>query len=318
MKAQDTFSILAFDSITGQVGAAGASCVDLFQFPGYNNDFIAELFPGDGAIATQASYLQANQMNARNRMAAGDSPTQLIDWLKLNDAGGDPSVRQYGVLRMGYGYPRAAAHTGTNCMNYKNHRVGPNYTIHGNILLGSSVLDSMEARFLREPGDLACKLMSALQGANVIGADTRCAPNGSSSLFAFIKVSEPTDDFGIPSFLYSLKTANGAGIEPIDSLQKLFNAAHSCLVDLTGTSEIKLSQSEILIYPSPVKDFLKIKIKSLLKPNYISIRTILGQEIMSEDFVDDKVINTEIWAKGLYLIEFKGEGESLFKKFVVN
>ena len=29
--SQDTFSIVAVDSITGEVGSAGASCVDLFQ-----------------------------------------------------------------------------------------------------------------------------------------------------------------------------------------------------------------------------------------------------------------------------------------------
>jgi hypothetical protein len=44
MRSQDTFSILAFDSITREVGAAGASCVDLFANPGLTNHFIAELF----------------------------------------------------------------------------------------------------------------------------------------------------------------------------------------------------------------------------------------------------------------------------------
>ena len=58
--AQDTFSILAFDSITREVGAAGASCVDLFNYQ-ITNHFICELFPGVGAIATQASYLTSNQ-----------------------------------------------------------------------------------------------------------------------------------------------------------------------------------------------------------------------------------------------------------------
>src|SRR5688572_24867106 len=134
-KAQDTFSILAFDSISGEVGAAGASCVDLFSFPQFSNHFITDLFPAEGAIATQAYYLPANQVNARNQFIAGDSPTQLINWLQVNDDQSNSSVRQYGVVRMNMGYPRAAAFTGSNCMNYKNHIVGPNYTIQGNILL---------------------------------------------------------------------------------------------------------------------------------------------------------------------------------------
>src|SRR4051812_20467374 len=97
LKAQDTFSILAFDSLTGEVGAAGASCVDHFQLPGTANDFITEIIPGEGAIATQASYLQTNQQNARWEFLGGDSPTQIISWLQANDAANDPTVRQYGV-----------------------------------------------------------------------------------------------------------------------------------------------------------------------------------------------------------------------------
>jgi hypothetical protein len=74
IKSQDTFSILAFDSITREVGAAGASCLDMFNFPQFTNDFICELFPDTGAIASQASYVAQNQAGARMRMRAGDSP----------------------------------------------------------------------------------------------------------------------------------------------------------------------------------------------------------------------------------------------------
>ncbi|MDP1727053.1 MAG: DUF1028 domain-containing protein, partial [Bacteroidota bacterium] len=98
--AQDTFSIVAVDSVTGEVGSAGASCVDLFQFTGYAIDFLGELFPGKGAINTQAAYDPANQANARNRMNAGDNPAQLIAWLESNDIGDDPTIRQYGIVRL--------------------------------------------------------------------------------------------------------------------------------------------------------------------------------------------------------------------------
>ena len=95
-------------------------------------------------------------------------------------------------------------------------------------MLGQKVLDSMESRFLKEPGDLACKLMAALQGANMVGADSRCGPNGTSSLFAFVKVAQPTDTFGNPSFNVSVRTAENARIEPIDSLQLKFDLEHNC------------------------------------------------------------------------------------------
>ena len=83
--AQDTFSIVALDSNTGEVGSAGASCVDLFQTPFSNDDFLGELFPGVGAINSQAYYLGTNQNNAATRMNLGDTPSQIIEWLVAND-----------------------------------------------------------------------------------------------------------------------------------------------------------------------------------------------------------------------------------------
>ncbi|NND94628.1 MAG: DUF1028 domain-containing protein, partial [Flavobacteriales bacterium] len=198
---QDTFSIVALDPITGEVGSAGASCVDLTAFPGFTDDFLGELFPGVGAINTQAWYLQANQANARDRMNEGDTPAEIIDWLVNNDVQNNPGLRQYGIVAFVNEDPQSAAHTGVNTDDYKAHNLGDTYSIQGNILLGQEILDNMEDNFLNGEGDLACKLMAAMQGANVVGADTRCASNGTSSLFAFVKVAQPDDTFGDPSFL---------------------------------------------------------------------------------------------------------------------
>ena len=226
--SQDTFSIVAIDSITGEVGSAGASCVDMFTIGIPTNDFLGQLIPDVGAINTQAYYIPANQTNATNRMNMGDTPSQIIDWLVVNDVQSSPELRQYGIVAMVNGSPQAAAYTGTSTDNYKNHIIGANYAIQGNILLGQEVLDSMEARFINESGDLTCKLMAALQGANMPGADTRCSVNGTSSLFAFIKVAQPTDVFGSPSLNVSIRTHENSNIEPIDSLQVMFDLVHNC------------------------------------------------------------------------------------------
>ena len=225
--AQDTFSIVAVDPTTGEVGSAGASCVDLFGTGLSDDSFLGQLIPNVGAINTQAYYLPANQNNATTRMNAGDTPSEIIQWLTDNDVQNTPENRQYGIAALVNGIPETAAHTGSSTDDYKNHILGTNYAIQGNILLGQEVLDSMESRFLNEPGDLACKLMAALQGANMVGADTRCSTNGTSSLFAFVKVAQPDDTFGSPSFKVSVRTQDNTGIEPIDSLQTLFNNAHA-------------------------------------------------------------------------------------------
>jgi uncharacterized Ntn-hydrolase superfamily protein len=149
VSAQDTFSIVALDSITGEVGSAGASCVDLFNFPTFTPDFLGELFPGVGAINTQAAYLQDNQLLARERMLAGDTPSQIISFMQANDVVANPHIRQYGVVRMVNNSPQAAAYTGVFCTNYKNHKVGRNYAIQGNILLNQAILRFYGSSFFK-------------------------------------------------------------------------------------------------------------------------------------------------------------------------
>ncbi len=238
--AQDTFSIVAVDSLTGEVGSAGASCIsaDNLQvfFPQFDPDFIGDLLPGRGAINTQASYLEGNQQNASEQLASGSTPLEVRNWLLLNDVEGNAGIRQYGIVALQNGQPMASALTGGNCFDFKGHRVGANYSIQGNILLGAQVLDSMEARFLAAEAAGKClseQLMEAMQGAKIPGADIRCLDNGTSSMFAYIKVAKPDDDPAEP-MLRLFVSYNPTGIEPIDSLQALFDATFACPPNATG------------------------------------------------------------------------------------
>lgn len=298
--AQDTFSIVGIDTITGEVGSAGASCVDLIAFSISDPSFLGDLIPGKGAINTQAAYIAGNQTNARTRMNLGDTPAQIISWLQANDVGSNSSVRQYGIAAIVAGSPQTAAFTGTNCMNYKNHVVGKNYSIQGNILLGQQILDSMEARFKNTPGTLACKLMAALQGAKVVGADTRCTPNNSSSLFAFLKVSKPSDAYGSPYISIGVRTATNTFIEPIDSLQKIANGIGLCSIT-TGVKENSVSGS-LGIFPNPFSGNISVLNYSPYKTGKVIIRNSIGQIILIEE-KEFKNINTAPLSNGIYFVE---------------
>ncbi|MFH1160312.1 MAG: DUF1028 domain-containing protein [bacterium] len=226
--AQDTFSIVAVDSVTGEVGSAGASCVGSSSYYPHGAAILSDVIPGIGGIHTQASYLAGNQANAHNMMLAGSSPQEIIDWLITHDAGGNPTIRQYGIVDLNGGSPRSAAYTGVNCLNYKNDTAGLAYSIQGNILLGQEILDSMQTRFLNTSGSLAERLMASLQGAKVIGADTRCAtPYNSSSLSAFLRVAKPANAYdSLYLDLWMAYPQNWSGlipVDPIDSLQTLFD-----------------------------------------------------------------------------------------------
>ena len=311
--AQGTFSIVAVDSVTGEVGSAGASCVD-YVFWGLVPGRIGDPVPGVGAINTQASTNLSNQANARTRMLAGDSPQEIIDWLKSNDVQGDSTIRQYGIVDYNLGNPRSAAHTGSNCSDYKNHILGPNYSIQGNILLGQQILDSMEVRFNAEPGDLACKLMAALQGAKQVGADSRCTSNGTSALYAYVKVAQPTDSLDNPSLFLGVKTSDGAGIEPIDSLQTLFDDTVNCALLEINDYKVK---TEILIYPNPGSYTFKIKcINCGIEQKKLIISSLTGQALFEGKIVNELSVNTSNWRNGIYIVQVKGKDSIITRKII--
>jgi uncharacterized Ntn-hydrolase superfamily protein len=277
LSSQDTFSIVAVDTITGELGSAGASCIGAPQIP-QGCYILSDVLPGIGVIHTQASYNAANQNYARSLMLDGVSPDEMIELLVENDVGNNPGIRQYGIVDFYTGSPRTAAYTGANCLNYKNHIVGPNYTIQGNILLGQQILDSMEARFLSTEGELACKLMAAMQGAKVVGADTRCLNAGISSLSAFIRVAKPDDpadelylDINIPS--------TTTGVDPIDSLQVLFEMEIDCVI----TGIYKPSKTEkFSVFPNPAGEVIHIEFDQLAgSAILIEIYDLAGNKVIS-------------------------------------
>ncbi len=316
LSAQDTFSIVAADSTTREVGSAGASCVDLFA-AGFDDDsFLGDLLPDTGAINTQAFYLPANQDAARVRMRAGDTPIQIINWLAKNDAQNNSSIRQYGIVGFSGTNGSAAGFTGINTNTYKNHITGSidgiYYSIQGNILLGQQILDSMEANFRNASyGDLACRLMAALQGANVVGADTRCTPDGTSSLFAFLKVAQPSDTYGNPSFSISVRTRDNSNIEPIDSLQTIFDAQHSCV----WSAVEKVKEDKLLkLFPNPAKDHITIQAdRSLIGSQYI-ISDQSGKHVTIGTIGETKKIDIHHFIPGMYILQAgKNHQVSFFK-----
>lgn len=217
-RAQDTFSIVAVDTVTGEIGSAGASCVGAIN--GVGAFILSDVIEGIGGIHTQAQWNATNQQNARARMLEGLSPQQIIDWLVANDAQGNPTIRQYGIVDLTRN-GESAAYTGVNCLNYKNHVTGPGYAIQGNILLGQIIIDTMHTTFLNTQGPLADRLMATLQAAKILGADTRCAARGTSSRSGFVKVVR-IGDGGTP-YLQIIVPDTPVGKDPIDSLQTMFN-----------------------------------------------------------------------------------------------
>ncbi|MBI5325449.1 MAG: DUF1028 domain-containing protein [Ignavibacteriae bacterium] len=310
--AQHTFSIVAIDTITKEIGSAGATCLSGIQYPP-GAKIISDIIPGHGAIHTQAAYNFQNQLQARNRMYESYSPVQIINWLIDNDVESNPGIRQYGIVDLdSNGEPRSAGYTGNNCLNYKNHILGRNYSIQGNILLGQQILDSIKSGFLSTEGTLADKLMTALQGAKVIGADTRCFQYGTSTLSAFVRVAKWNNkedslylDLNVPSLPY--------GYDPIDSLQKLYDefkatdVNENYLIRKTDGVEIYSTMNNVII------------IKTILPPtiNEVKIYDILGNIVWLRELKTEKMDKMDIDISELrYGIYFLKIGESI-SRFII-
>lgn len=288
--SQDTFSITAVDPVTGLVGSAGASCVA-------GSIILSDVHPNKGVIHTQASYNSTNQTVARNLMNLGYTPQQIIDSLVLRDS--NPTIRQYGITDFVGNTVRTAGYTGVNCTNYKNHILGPTFTVQGNILLGQQILDSMYSRFVNTPGTMAEKLMAALQGAKVIGADTRCQPTR-SSISAFIRVARPTDPQNGPYWLDLNVQTVPSPKDPIDSLQVLFNQWQ-----VTGVSnnqgiypeEFSLEQN----YPNPFNPQTTITFNTAnLSYIKLAVYDVQGSEVA--------VLADNLFHRGRYSVNFDAAG----------
>ncbi len=316
INAQDTFSITAIDTLTGEVGSAGASCIDDNAIPG-GCFILSDVKPGTGVIHTQAYWNPANQNYASSLMDMGLHPQQIIDSLVANDVQNNPHIRQYGIIDLFEGSARKAAYTGSNCDDYKNHIIGPNYTIQGNILLGQQILDSMETRFLAEEGELACKLMAALQGAKVLGADTRCFDDGTSSLSAFLRVAQPSDppdnlylDLNIPSTPF--------GIDPIDSLQVLVDEWGGCYVSFAQAYD---KDKLLLVYPNPVGSELVLKyMKEKIINGNLTIYNNKGEVVLELDKLTGNTIKVNLkLGSGMYFYQLWDQSTEIGKgKLMVN
>jgi len=301
LRGQDTFSIVAIDSVTGEIGSAGASCVGYSSFYPHGAAILSDVIPGIGAIHTQAAWLKANQNYAHNLMMLGLPPRQIIDSLVAHDAQGNPTTRQYGIVDYNNGHPRAASYTGVNCQNYKNDTNNVYYSIQGNILLGQLVIDSMQTRFLNTTGTLSDRLMAALQGAKIVGADTRCAPKNSSSLSSFLRIARPTDPYDTLYcdlwMAYPQYWSGVVPVDPIDSLQTLYD------IWKTTTSVRKISKEFPLKVWSTVEGELIFDFSRC--PDYY------GMEIIIYDLTGRKSEQSQVTRRIMVLHSFNASYEGI-------
>ena len=312
---QDTFSIIAVDPETGEIGSAGASCVTGVGSGGII-DIITKIIPGRGGVNSQAYVCipNVNLNNAIDQMEMGATPTEIIDFLIANDACSsqnfNPQFRQYGIADFDMdGNPRVAGFTGSMADDYKEDRQGATFSIQGNILLDQTVIDNMEDNFNNTAGTLADKLMAAMQGANFAGADSRCLGAGTSSTTAYLLVYKEDDAMNDP-YLRLNVGQQASGVEPIDILQGLYDG-------FLSVQENSLQQ-KVRLFPNPVSDVLHLSYDTTVALSKVEIFNMEGKKVFHQDNFQDnnslRSIDVSQYNSGVYFIRLQGNlGEATIR-----
>ena len=157
-----TFSIVARDAATGDLGVA-------VQSHWFN---VGTLVPwaeaGVGAVATQSFVDPSYGKLGLDLMRAGKSAPEALKALLAGDDGRD--VRQVAMIDA---QGRVAAHTGAKDIPAAGHIVGKDYSVQANLMANESVWPAMSRAFENAKGDLAERMLAALDAAQAAGGDIR-------------------------------------------------------------------------------------------------------------------------------------------------
>jgi len=157
-----TYSIVARDPATGELGAA----VQSHWFAVGANVIHAEAEVG--AVATQAFADPSYGPLGLDLMRAGRSAHSSLAGLLAAD-----KLREVRQVAMVDAEGRAAAHTGTRTLAEAGHIVGAQYTVEANMMLNATVPEAMARAFEAAKGDLAHRMLAALDAAEAAGGDVR-------------------------------------------------------------------------------------------------------------------------------------------------
>jgi len=172
-----TFSIVARDPATGELGVA----VQSHWFS------VGPIVPwaeaGVGAVATQSFVDPSYGKNGLELMRGGTSAPEALKQLLAKDEGRE--VRQVAMIDA---QGRVNAWTGKNDIQAAGHIVGQNFSAQANLMLNNRVWPAMARAFETTKGDLAERMLAALDAAQAVGGDIR----GRQSAAIIVVTGKPT------------------------------------------------------------------------------------------------------------------------------
>ena len=220
-----TYSIVALDRKANQIGiavqshwfAVGALC--------------PWIEPGVGVIATQ-SMVEVSYGGPKGLalLRDGKSARQaLFELLKTDDR---KELRQVAVVDA---QGNVAVHTGKRCIAEAGHQIGNSFSVQANMMLNATVWPAMANAFENTLGNLAKRLLAALQAAQSAGGDIRGKQSASMLVSENIK-----DDTPWKHTLIDLRVDDHS--DPIAELKRLLDIQDA--YDLMNAGDDHLSKNK--------------------------------------------------------------------------
>jgi uncharacterized Ntn-hydrolase superfamily protein len=157
-----TFSIVAFDPETGDMGVAVQS--HWFSV----GTIVTWGEAGVGVIATQSFVNPAFGPDGLAMLKKGKTAQEVVDKLIKEDEGRE--FRQLAIVDV---KGNAATWTGKKCVKDAGHFTGKNYSVQANLMLNEKVWPAMSAAYEKAKGSFAERMMDALDAAQRVGGDIR-------------------------------------------------------------------------------------------------------------------------------------------------
>jgi uncharacterized Ntn-hydrolase superfamily protein len=160
--AEATFSIVARDPETGDLGVAVQS--HYFSV----GPIVPWAEPGVGAVATQSLVEVSYGPRGLQMMSSGRGAKQTLEELLSQDPNKD--VRQVAMIDS---RGEVAAWTGKKCIPAAGDHAGAQYSVQANLMSNENVWPAMALAYENTEGDLADRLLAALEAAQAAGGDIR-------------------------------------------------------------------------------------------------------------------------------------------------
>jgi uncharacterized Ntn-hydrolase superfamily protein len=157
-----TYSIVARDPATGELGVAVQS--HWFSV----GSIVTWAEAGVGAVATQSFVDPGYGQRGLELMRSGVTAPEALKQLVAKDT--QPHGRQVAIIDAA---GRVAAHTGKSAIAAAGHHVGDGYSVQANMMANDRIWPAMAEAFERTRGDLADRMLAALDAAEKAGGDIR-------------------------------------------------------------------------------------------------------------------------------------------------